>query len=517
MDEASHAPPVASRKREAVVNLFFHYVAIALVIVQGIVLTPLYLHFLSPALYGGWLATGNIVSWIGLVDPGVSRIMQQRVAHTFGRGDMAALRAVLGTGLLLGSLLSMIPLVALPFGGMITGTLSLAPSEHTELTQAFRFAVLGTALMIAGYQPAAANLAIHRGFFAGISYTTGGIVGIAVTVSLLFLGFGLSSLPLGMIVRAVIMLFGNSMSLWAWTTRHLPRSLVVHRTEVAQYARLSAFTFVERVGGALLSHSDAYLTARLISPDQATVYALTGRAYDPVRMAAERIAPAFLPGLAHLAGEGRRERLYEISKRLCDSLTFIISVGAAAVVALNFAFVPLWVGPKFFGGQSLTVMLACFVVTNVILSSLAEIVFAAGGVGRIEAMRAVEGLVRVIAQYVMLKWIGIVGIPIGGCVGMLVVSAWYLPRVAAERLEQKQSVVYWQIAVSGFRAAVLLACGGFLGWLLRRNVPDWNWLIFIVTSIFIFVFLCAIGLAMNPDVRSEVCRLYNRLRRPIGR
>ena len=512
MVEPCHAPRVTSRKREGLVNLFFQCVAIAIVIVQGIVLTPLYLQFLSPTLYGGWLATGNIVSWIALVDPGVSRIMQQRVAHTFGRRDFESLRAVLGTGLLLGSLLSLLPLAAIPFTGMIVGTLSLTPEDHVQVTQALQLAVVSTCLMIAGYQPAAANLAIQRSYSAGMSYAVGGVVGIAMTVVLLVLGYGLASLPLGMIVRAVIMLIGNMVSVWAWTRRHLGGSLIVQLDEFSQYARLSFFTFVERLGGTLLAHSDAYLTARVISPDQATIYALTARAYDPCRMAAERVVPAFLPGLAHLAGEGRRERLNEIVKRLFNILAFVISVGAAAVVALNFAFVPLWVGPEIFGGQSLNVVLALFIVTNVILSGLAEIVFAAGGVGQIEVMRAVEGVVRLTLQYIFLSCVGIIGIPIGGCIGMLMVSAWYLPRVAAERLDQKSSVVYAQILATGLRAAVLLACGGLLGWFLKGSVLHWNVLRFIWSCLVVGLSLGTIGLVINPGMRNELGRLNARLR-----
>jgi O-antigen/teichoic acid export membrane protein len=282
---------------------------------------------------------------------------------------------------------------------------------------------------------------------------------------------------------------------------------VVRWSECRQYATLSALTFAERLGAALLSHSDAYLTAWVVSPDQATVYALTGRAYDPARMAAERVAPAFLSGLANLAGEGRQERLYEISRRLFDSLAFVISVGAAAVVALNFAFVPLWVGPRFFGGQALTVVLACFVVTNVILSSLAEIVFAAGGIGRIEVMRTVEGLVRVCAQFVMLKWVGVIGIPIGGCIGMLLVSAWFLPLVAADLLRRKRSLIYLQLVQVGLRAAALLAVGGALGWLLRRGISTWNSPLFIGISAIVFFVLCLTGFAMSPGLRAEVSLL----------
>ena len=85
------ALPVVSRRFTSLVNLFFHYNAVVLVIVQGILLVPLYLRSIPVATYGAWLATGSILSWIDLVDPGLSDVLRQRVAYTYGKGDVAAL------------------------------------------------------------------------------------------------------------------------------------------------------------------------------------------------------------------------------------------------------------------------------------------------------------------------------------------------------------------------------------------------------------------------------------------
>ena len=56
-------------------NLFFQYTSIVLTVIWSIVLVPLYLKFIPLDIYGAWLATGNIVAWLSIMDPGLSAVL----------------------------------------------------------------------------------------------------------------------------------------------------------------------------------------------------------------------------------------------------------------------------------------------------------------------------------------------------------------------------------------------------------------------------------------------------------
>ena len=77
--------------RLTLVNIAFQYAQTCLLIVNGIVLTPLYLACIPERTFGAWLATGNIVAWLTLIDPGINQVVQQRVAAAHAREDRAAL------------------------------------------------------------------------------------------------------------------------------------------------------------------------------------------------------------------------------------------------------------------------------------------------------------------------------------------------------------------------------------------------------------------------------------------
>ncbi len=504
--------PAVSRKVQSLINLFWLYFGVILVIVQGFILPPLYVKFITPSLYGAWLATGNVLGWIGMVDPGISRILQQRTAHTFGRGETDTLGSVIGTGLFLGTLFALLPLFVFPFSGSIVGWLVHSKAEHTELTTAFNWALISMSLMIATFQPAAANLGLQRSSASGISYTTASALGIVVTYCMLQGGFGLVSLPVGLSARAVLMLVLNSLWMGDWCRKNLRGKVVINKDELRKYSALSTLTFIERIVTALLTQSDLVITARFISNETAVAYSMTGRAFEPIRLLSERMLPAFLPGLAHLSGEGNRERLQEIVARLIGVVSFVISVGAACVVAMNFAFVQLWVGKEYFFGERMTILFAMLAVCNILFSALAETTFAVGGVGPIEIMRVVEGVVRIVLQVVLFKLYGIIGIPLAGCIGMVLVSGYALPGISAQKLGINRRTQYWIVAENFLRCFVLMICGVITFLVLSQTIRVWTWLRFAGCSVVVGIVFTAIGLAISPGPRRELQILFRKLR-----
>lgn len=509
--------PAVSRKRQSIINLTFHYFAMLLVIVQGIVLAPLYLKYVSPELYGAWLATGNVLAWIALIDPGLSKVMQQRVAHTLGGGDHALLIRVIGTGLALGFVLSLIPLVAWLFSTEITGLIpKLSPDEQSELARAFQWALLSTALTIASYQPSACTVGLQMTTAAGLVYVAAGVLGIVATILALLAGWGLVALPLGLVIRAAIMLAAYMLLTLRWCRRHLLAAPRVSRDELGSYASLVSVTFLERLGTTLIQQLDAFLAAWLISPHHAAVYSFTGKALDPVRLSSERFGPAFLPGLAHLAGEGKTDRAVEVSRRLLSVVSYIASVGAACVVALNFAFLPLWLGASkgavLFGGQPLTLLLAVSVVISVSVSTLCDVVFALGGIRVNAAVRLLEGVVKLALQIALALRFGVVGLAVGAGLASLLVTGVFMPAAAARLFGRRPAEQSRDLAATLLRSALTLAGGALLGWALRASGISWSWPGFLLAAMVAAVALGAWGLVAHTPVRQDAASVVRAVR-----
>ena len=52
--------------KASIYNYIFNSINAIIVIINGIVMVPIYFHYMSVSTYGAWLATGNVVAMLGL-------------------------------------------------------------------------------------------------------------------------------------------------------------------------------------------------------------------------------------------------------------------------------------------------------------------------------------------------------------------------------------------------------------------------------------------------------------------
>lgn len=86
-----------SRTKSTLANLISQYMSLGLAVVN-IVLIPFYLKYIDVKLYGAWLASGNIINWLTILDPGLNDLLRQQVAKFYGQQDNDMLGKSIGTG-----------------------------------------------------------------------------------------------------------------------------------------------------------------------------------------------------------------------------------------------------------------------------------------------------------------------------------------------------------------------------------------------------------------------------------
>ncbi|WP_265943741.1 hypothetical protein [Dechloromonas sp. A34] len=69
--EIAPVPVVVSRKRAITLQALGGYLNTGIQIVQGLILIPMYIHFLGLSLYGFWLSTGAILGMLGVMNLGL--------------------------------------------------------------------------------------------------------------------------------------------------------------------------------------------------------------------------------------------------------------------------------------------------------------------------------------------------------------------------------------------------------------------------------------------------------------
>lgn len=504
--------PSVSRRRTALINLAFHYSSILFTLTHAIVLVPLYLKSISTALFGGWLATGNVMAWVELADPGLSAVLQQRLAAAYGAGQTRKIAKIIGTGVTISAFLALVPFLLWPIAHRVGPFLNLSPEDSDILTGTFKLSLVALAFTLASYGPTAANLGLQRSVTPGLIHVGSSLVGLVVTITLLLMGYGLPSLPIGMISRASVLFFGNVGTVLYWSNKHLPQRPYFDREEFRAVLGITAFTFSSRLGGALLGRLDSVLLSRLINPESAALLALTTRTYDPVRMVGERVGPALLPSLSHLGGQSGAEKIAMLTSRLLSAVGWVIAIGVGGVIALNRAFISLWIGPEFFGGQALTIAAGIAVILSILLSIVAQSVFAMGGIRQTAFISVVEAAVKLPLQIFLAPIIGLIAMPLCALGASLAVGAWWLPREAAKLAGTTLSHEAKPIALASVRALVLGAAGWGIGLQLDTLVQTWTWPTFIAAVACVALVLAALLYGIDASLRSTVSTLIKRVR-----
>ena len=457
------------------VNLVFSYASLALLFVHGLVLTPLYLSVIPVPLYGSWLAFGAIFAALELIDPGIGQIVQQRTAHALGSGDARRLREVVGTGGVVSCFLASCLLLALPFAGFAPEMVRYSGNDSGELVTAFTIGVLARAAGVASAGVTAAGMGLQLARMSGTIHLLGGVLSIAVTVSLLFHGAGLVSLPAGLLARGVLVSVCNAAGVTFWTKRTLGFAPGVTWAETRAQFGITGFTFAARAGASVLGRLDTLIAAWFFGPEQAAVVGITGRAAELVRAVAERPAQSAAPALAHMVGEGS-PRTGQMMKRLLLISSGIAAVGMGSVIAANDRFVGAWVGGHLYGGMALTIAIALAGGTAVIGSAAHQMLVSSGALKGSAVLTIKEAGLRLPLQVAFPMVFGVAGIPSAYAVASaLSLVIWVPPTASQLSLEWASQVRRW--LVSGLRQLAVAAGLGFLMALTARWVlgaePGW--------------------------------------------
>lgn len=72
-----------SKTKSSIINLLFNYANVSFVIINGLILVPLYLTYFSVGTYGSYLSSGNIVGMLGLLEGGMSYVLTQRLSNCY--------------------------------------------------------------------------------------------------------------------------------------------------------------------------------------------------------------------------------------------------------------------------------------------------------------------------------------------------------------------------------------------------------------------------------------------------
>ena len=431
MSDLSLAP---SRKFATVVQVVGGYVNISIVIIQGLLLIPIYLHFIGAHTYGIWLASGGILGMLGLMNFGISSLLIQRITHAYAQQNLVQVGAyfINGAVIYLG-----ICLLYASTGWLasiwLPSILKLTGPEAEMLRQCFQLAVLAMVIGIFNECLRCLSQALLRPMIPVVSIAFGRITGIGVTVWMLFNNYGLWSIPMGLLVSESVIFSINllcSLSL-------LCRLKVRCRCDLAiikEYMKTSPVLLMARLGDTLPKESQPLLITIFLAPELTTAYMITRRAADIVLQILNVIVGSTMSTFSHLAGSGDGDKTRKIAETLLVISFSVGVIGFSVYTGANHAFISLWVGEIFALDQSVILFIALGFFARTFRGLLGQMLYGLGKFNFPSVIILMEGLFQIALTIWLLSILGIIGVPLAfllSCFVAMVVLGFRLKKELA--------------------------------------------------------------------------------------
>lgn len=450
---------IVSRKRAMISQALGGYINTVVIVAQGLMLVPLCLHYIGLHLYGLWLTTGGILAMLGVMSLGFGNLLVQRVALSYGQQDFRKAGEYFINGLVI-YLLMASALVGI--GWLVSLILPVFIKEigldEVLIVQCFQMAVLATGLGLINECLRSFASALLRPLYSSLALAGARIIGLALTVYLLYHEAGLWAIPVGMLVVEVLALLLNSIQSIS-LFRELGAGVKLNRMIIKEYIQTGGLLFASRFGHTLSRDIDPLLITLFLRAEVTAAYMVTRKAADIVFQLLSVIYASASGSLSHLAGTGDDARIGRVAAQLLGLVFFVSLVGFVSYTALNAGFVSLWVGNAFSLNQSVIVIVGVAYCLNSLRNMVLIMLNAYGEFSYSSWFVLVEGLVKVVLTVLFLQWFGISGAPLAlafSCAVTLIVLGKELHKRISLPIERGSYIKAVAASVVLFVLAILL-------------------------------------------------------------
>jgi O-antigen/teichoic acid export membrane protein len=388
----------------------------AVVAVTGLVLTPFLLSRLGVVDLGRWLVAGQVLGLLGLLDLGVTAVLPREVARASGSEGPAPVAEVVRRAWWLVWLQT--PLVGLVAVGVWFGV----SSSHPDLNGPLAVILAGFVVLFPLRVPGAVLTGLQELTFCAGATALGWAVTTAVSVGLVFAGWGLYALAAGWAVGQLV----TCGAAWWRVRAKFPQTRSAAgwpgRAAVGAYLRPSLWTSLRQLAVILANGTDLIVVGWVLGPAGVVVFSCTSKLASVVANQPNALLLQGTPALAELRAAGDPERMWAAARALFTGVLLLSGGLGVVILAVNRAFVAQWVGPDVFGGPLLSLFVVLAMWSRHWAFTLMVAQYTVGRDRRLAVSAIIDGIVSFVTMVGLTALVGPVGVPLGMMAGALGVS-----------------------------------------------------------------------------------------------
>lgn len=502
MSRTGYASPKLSRTKTTLWNLFHLYLNVIIGIARGILIIPLYLKFISGDLYGAWLATGNILMWLTLFEPGVGDVATQKISEAYGNNDKATIKYIVSSSIFISSIICLLVLViGVSFTDTFINFIKIPSTiDHQHLLKAFNISIVSTAITLFFYSLSGSIIGFQQVKILGWFRNASSILALVINLILLFKGYQLLSISYSSLIAAIFQASSYAIILFV-VMRREKISFAFSIKFLKSYSRVFTFTFLSKIFSTIAQNIDLIIVSRFVSLDKVTILELSRRPIKVIRGLAITPSQAMLPTIAHLFGEQNTERLKVVMDKTLRIFHLSFILVAAGFIAFNRPLLTIWVGKQYYIGDFLNVALVLTFLFSTSAYVFSNFTYSIGKIKENSIFEIIKNSASILLLVIFGYFWKLKGVVLVGLLITVLTELWYYPYLLNKTLN------FSIVKINSFRKEILLALigSGIITYFFSLVNPI-GWINLILSASIFILLNFALFLIVSKVLRETVIR-----------
>lgn len=323
----------------------------AITILTSFISVPLTLNYLGPERYGLWMTISSVIAMMTFADLGIGNGLMNAVAEAFGEDDIVGIKRHIANAMtILGIVAFAMVLIFFSFYSFIDWGSFFnvkSPLAMQESGPALAVFTVCFALGVPSGIVQRVQMGLQQGFASSIWQAGGSILGLLLTLLVIYLKSGLVWLVLALGGAPLVMLIVNGFVFFFIQRRDLaPDVLHISRLGMKRILHGGLLFFVLQIAVAVAYTSDNLIIAKILGASFVTQYSVVSKLFEGLLtiqgLAIMPLWPAYGEAKARDDKEWIEKTLYRSVK---ITLAVIVPV-AIVLVLLNKPIYGAWIGKQ---------------------------------------------------------------------------------------------------------------------------------------------------------------------------
>jgi len=498
-----------SNKTVAKWSISIDYVATFIAFGRNFILFPVYLKFIDTNIFGAWLATGNLIMWLTIIDPGVGEVFKQRVAECYAKMDKMVLGNLISSGFFLSIIISTIAL-------LISVYLSIRLPEiinskylidTKQLTYAFHILSVGTCFSLFTFSLSGIISGMQGVRTIGVAYLLANVLEIILNVVLLYMGWGLIAIAAAMLFRTGIIMVVNIIYLFTRISAEKIKP-TFNFAYFVSFSKIFGYTFVSKIASTIKDNIDLLTVAWFVNAETVTMFEIVRRPIKLVHSLSNRLSGSIIPVLSFIKGENNLVRFKSIFIRFIYINLWLLGLITIEFIIFNEFLVKIWIGKDVFIGNSYNIVICITYLLTSMIYSVSNFVFAYGMIMENSKINLYASILYMPLILVLGKYFGVWGIILTPLISLLATQFWYLPLKLAGVLSISKSEYYKYLVEN---IVLLVLSLGIIFVFAKTNPSSWLQLILGCFEVFLayFVLIGTFSINFRNEVKALLPKVFS--------